>query len=152
MHLPPYGCQNPSLVQALAGMRHFHPFGLHLEAYRIALQVSFKLKMTTSPRSILSEQMQIPSSWPRLNVCCATCRSVISGDLYSGLMSYSQYEGRGRGFGRIRQGGSGCGRDGKLHKILQPQHCTCGFNLLCMLKLSSRAALNEELLHHMRGS
>ena len=46
---------------------------------------------------------------------------MISVDLYSALMSYSQYEGRGRGFGRVRQGGGGLGRDGEPHKILQPK-------------------------------
>jgi len=65
--------------------------------------------------------MQTFSSWPRFSDCCATCRSVISVDLYSALMSYSQYEGRGRGFARVRQGGGGLGRDGEPHKILQPK-------------------------------
>jgi len=56
MHLLPPYCQNLSLaIQALTGMRHFHPFGMHLKAYGIALQVSFMLEMTTSLRSIYSE-------------------------------------------------------------------------------------------------
>ncbi len=47
MHLLPPYCQNLSLaIQALTGMRHFHPFGMHLKAYGIALQVSFMLEMT----------------------------------------------------------------------------------------------------------